>query len=643
MGRLVAWIRGLVSDLRRRRVFRAGAMYVVAAWIALQVAAIVFSALYFPDWALTVLVVVAAAGLPVTLAAAWAFDVTPEGIRRTEAAEGPDAFPAASPAVRVTLFALVLLVSGGGGWLTWAVWLRPAATGEPDRNAAAVDARPALEPTRLAVLYFDNPSGGTELAAVARGLTEDLTHELSQVEALDVVSRNAVKPYRDGSVSLDSIARDLEAGTLVEGSVERSGGDLVVTVQLIDASSGTHIASERVRRSGEDLFEVRQAVVEDVVRTLRRRLGEEIRVASIRRVAPSEEAWKLLYAGREAMDDAAEALQTGAVEAGRRLLVRADSLFGRAEAMDAGWVEPTVRRAWAALQLATTAGVSVRQWDRDAIREGIRHANRALEKEPDAPDALEARGTLRYRLAQASGGEEAGRLETLARSDLERAVADGPEGRARAWTVLGDLYRSHGRFDEARMAARRSREADPYLYHEHQYLFLVAHLALELEDPETARRLTRRGRALFPENRAYPALELLIAAGHEGPAVAPDTAWSLLEAVAGEDAARAWPPGLLLVASALARAGLEDSARSVGRRARAAASDYPEVRYYGANLHLLLGARDRALEDLRAYLDAQPGERAYVAHDWWWKPLRPDSEFRALVGEFAAGDATGQD
>lgn len=642
MGRLFAWIRGLVADLRRRRVLRAGAVYVVAAWIAVQVGAITFSALYFPDWALTVLVVVAVVGFPVTLAAAWAFDLTPEGIRRTEAAGGPDSPPAASPAVRATLFGLVLLVSAGGGWLAWTVWLQPAATGSSPDEAAATGALPALDPSRLAVLYFDNPAGGPEMDAVARGLTEDLTHALSQVGALDVVSRNAVKPYRDGSVPLDSVARDLRVGTLVEGSVERTGDELVVTAQLVDASSGTHMASERVRRAGKDLFRVREAIVEQVVWSLRRRLGQRIERETTRRATDSEEAWKALHAGLEAVENGQEAKLAGATETARRLLRRADSLFARAEEEDPDWIDPPVRRAWASLRRAQLGGVSIRQWDPDALREGLAHAGRALEKRPGEPAALEIRGILRYRLSQLSTAPGAPELRSAAERDLTDAVASEPS-RARAWAVLADLHRTRARFEEAREAARRSREADPYLYNDSRWLFLSAHLALELEELETARDLVRRGRNLYPGEGAFAALELLVGAGHEGPRIDPDSAWALLREVAGEDAGRRWPPGLVLVASTLARSGLEDSARAVASRARSAGRSPPTLHYYGANLHLLLGEPERAVAGLSRYLEERPDERPYVAHDWWWKSLRPDSAFRALVetGPVAAGPTGG--
>ena len=100
----------------------------------------------------------------------------------------------------------------------------------------AVRAPEALDPSHVAVLYFDDYSPDQPQGHVAGGLTEALIHELSQIEALSVVSRNGVKPYRDGTTPFDTIVRTLGVGSVVEGSVERYGDRLVVTFQLVDAS-----------------------------------------------------------------------------------------------------------------------------------------------------------------------------------------------------------------------------------------------------------------------------------------------------------------------------------------------------------------------------------------------------------------------
>ena len=115
------------------------------------------------------------------------------------------------------------ICTAGAGWVSWHLWLKPGAIA--GSNPLQVDSGPPLKPTDVAVLYFDDFSLGGELEYLANGITEALIHELSQVEALRVVSRNGVKPFRDPTISLDSLARVLGVGSIVEGSVEGSGDE----------------------------------------------------------------------------------------------------------------------------------------------------------------------------------------------------------------------------------------------------------------------------------------------------------------------------------------------------------------------------------------------------------------------------------
>ena len=123
---------------------------------------------------------------------------------------------------------------------------------------AMADAGPPMDPTKIAVLYFDDLSLDQDLAYLADGLTEALIHALGEIEPLRVISRNGVKPYRDLLIPIDSLARILGVGSLVEGSVERSGDQLVATVQLVDGTTQTQFFSERIVGGGDDLLALRE-------------------------------------------------------------------------------------------------------------------------------------------------------------------------------------------------------------------------------------------------------------------------------------------------------------------------------------------------------------------------------------------------
>jgi adenylate cyclase len=162
------------------------------------------------------------------------------------------------------------------------------AEGEPSGEEGAAAGVAPGDPSRVAVLYFDDRSEGD----LADGLTEALIYDLSQVEELDVISREGVKRYRD--VPLDSLVRALGAGTLVEGSVEQSGDLVRVTARLVDATDMTQLASIRVQQPRGELFALQDSLVADVLRGIQRQLGRDIRLDLARRATSSVEAWELV-------------------------------------------------------------------------------------------------------------------------------------------------------------------------------------------------------------------------------------------------------------------------------------------------------------------------------------------------------------
>lgn len=649
-------LRDLVAELKHRRVFQVAATYAAVGFVLVQAAAYVFEALLFPDWAHRLLVVLVLLGFPVALVLAWAFEVTPEGVRTTFGPAEDEAEPdeeAAHPRARRTVVAgvvgVVALTTAAAGWGAWTLWLSPGAAdggggevagaagpaagregGAPSRaRTTGSSERPALAPTRIAVLYFDDHSPGGELGHIASGFTEALIHELAQVEGLDVVSRNGVKPFRQPEVPLDSVARVLGAGSLVEGSVDREGGDLLVTVQLVDGTTATHIASRRVRGQTEAPLDLRDTLVEEVTTLLRRELGEEVRLREARTRTRSTEAWELYHLAQEWKEDADSMRADGETATARRLYLQSDSLLSRAEKLDPSWPDPAVSRGWIALSRARLGEPGVSETLREGLREGIAHANRALRLSPGDPAALELRGTLRYFLARTSVAGAADTLEAAER-DLRAAVEDDAN-RARAWARLSYLLQDRGRFTEARWAARRSRKADAFLGNDRDYLYLAAHLALELEELEEARSLTRKGLEQFPREPAFLSQRLLYLASTGDTPEEAEEAWRTVREFESLTRTEKWQNGHLRVAAVLARAGMADSARAVLRGVEMAPPPTPLSWYYAAYVHLQLGEEERALHLLSRYVEALPSRRAYLAHDWWWRPLREDPRFRAIV------------
>ncbi|HET7296434.1 MAG TPA: serine/threonine-protein kinase [Gemmatimonadales bacterium] len=497
-----------------------------------------------------------------------------------------------------------------------------------------------LDPRHIAVLYFDDLSPGQTLGYLADGLTEAVIDALSQVPALSVISKNGVAVYRASDVAPDSIARGLNVGTLVRGDVEQSGDRYHVSVRLIDGASGADYKRASFDQAGGDPLAMRDSLTRKVAEFLRQRLGEEVRLREERAGTRSPAAWSLRERAERSRKDAEAALERGDPSGTVAAFQRADSLAALAEAADANWAEPIVFRgevAYRRSRLAETPREAV-QW----IQVGSDDAERALHLAPNDPAALELRGTLRYfhwTLRVVPDPSAARALLQNARQDLEAAVQLDPS-RASAYSTLSHLYYQVEDVPAAVLAARRAYEADAYLSVARDVLARLFVGSLDLEQFSQAERWCDEENRRFPHDYRTAECQLMLMTT---PARAPDVgrAWRLV-AMLDTVAPPAYRPYLRLEArlragGVLARAGLRDSARHVLARTRAAATPAAdpgqELLAIEAYQRTLLGDRDEAIELLKRYSAANPGhfERGKDI-SWWWRDLREDPRFKALVG-----------
>ena len=380
------------------------------------------------------------------------------------------------------------------------LWLARQLIFQDEERMASTQA--SLDPRRIAVLYFDDHSEGQRFAHLADGLTEGLIHELSQVEVLEVISRNGVRPYRNTGVTLDSVVRALAVGSLVEGSIMRSGDRLRVTVQLVDAATLAHLDSRTLERPWGELFALQDDLVREVSRFLREQLGEEIRVRETRAGTGSVAAWELVQQATQLTENASSLFEPDRDFGGMiRVLEAADSLLAKAESADPAWLEPTVQRGWIAQHKAFMLGVQggpdepgFGNW----MRQGIVYAERALSGKPEDPAALELRGTARRWLGHFEfEATERVSLFDLAEADLRAAVAGDP-ARARAWNTLSELLQARQKFADANLAAHRALKEDPFLAEADQILQRLFWTSLELGHDTKARDWCEEARRQFP-------------------------------------------------------------------------------------------------------------------------------------------------
>src|SRR5881409_2656199 len=207
---------GFFEELQRRKVYRVAAAYIIAAGFIIQIGSAVFPAWELPNWAFRLVVVLLLVGFPIALILAWAFDVTPQGIRATPSATAPRMHRRRNV---IMLFATGVIVSAIAGF-----FLLPRA------SAHKID-------KSIAVLPFENLSDDKENAYFADGIQDDIMTNLSKIGDLKVISRTSVMPYRGKASNVREIGKALGVSTVLEGSVRRSGNRVRINVQLINAAN----------------------------------------------------------------------------------------------------------------------------------------------------------------------------------------------------------------------------------------------------------------------------------------------------------------------------------------------------------------------------------------------------------------------
>src|SRR3954471_2576527 len=237
----------LLAELKRRRVFRALIGYALVAFAVLQIIEPVMHGMHWPDGVLSYVVLALAAGFPVTVLAAWIFDLQGGRIERTA---GPRL-----EARRWLLLGIIGVAAAAPG-LIWYFGFR---------------ARPAISPS-IAVLPFVNISSDKENEYFSDGITEELINMLANVDGLRVASRTAVYALRGKSEGIQQIGAELKVGTLLEGSVRREGNALRVTAQLINVSDGYHLWSKSYDRELKGIFAVEDEIARSIADALQRKL-----------------------------------------------------------------------------------------------------------------------------------------------------------------------------------------------------------------------------------------------------------------------------------------------------------------------------------------------------------------------------------
>ena len=309
----------LFRELKRRNVVRVGVAYVVLGWALAQVAEFAFETFGAPDWALKSVVIVLLLGLPLVLFLAWAFELTPEGIKRDQDVDHSQSTVTRAGRRIDRMIIAVLLVA-----LTWFAWDRffagtdehPASTAEMSAAGPAdqgTDESTSVAEKSVAVLPFVAMSSGPDDGYFADGLTEEILNSLAGLPELLVTARTSAFSFKGKDLPIQEIAATLNVEHIVEGSVRRSGDRLRVTAQLIRADDGFHLWSETYDRDAGDTFTIQTDIAEKIALALDVFLDDDRRAAMATANVRNPEAFVAYQKGRELFTlahNVAEQLQT---------------------------------------------------------------------------------------------------------------------------------------------------------------------------------------------------------------------------------------------------------------------------------------------------------------------------------------------
>ena len=255
----------LFSELKRRKVFRVASLYAVTSWLLVQVAVAIETPLALPNWFDTTVIVLLLIGFPIALILAWAFDLTPDGMVRTPDEEATPPAPRNSIALMAGLVVMALAT----GYLMWAPDSDYAEIGLTTTAAAMeVDVSHPVPGfsgrAAIAVLPFVNMSNDPEQEYFSDGITEDIITGLQAYAHFPVIARTSTFTYKGKTQDLRTVARELGAGYILQGSVQKRGDIVRINAQLIDAQ-GRHLWAQKFDRSLDDIFVVQDEITQQIV------------------------------------------------------------------------------------------------------------------------------------------------------------------------------------------------------------------------------------------------------------------------------------------------------------------------------------------------------------------------------------------
>jgi TolB-like protein/Tfp pilus assembly protein PilF len=324
------------EELKRRNVIRVGIAYVVLAWLIAQVAELALDSFEAPGWVIKTILLLLALGLPLTLFFAWAFELTPEGIKKESEVDRSESITPKTGRKLDRIIIGVLVVALG--YFIWESRLADKAAESPvaeQRDAEVATLAPSVNERSVAVLPFANRSNLDDDLFFTDGIHDDLLTQLAKINDLKVISRTTMMQYRDSDMSIPEIARELGVATILEGGVQRAGQRIRINAQLIDVTTDEHLWAETFDRemTVDNLFDIQSEITRQIVTAVKGQLTPEEQQILESRPTDNLAAWEAFSRARDLIQTASYSPDT--FRAAERLLqeaVRLDPGFYAAQA-----------------------------------------------------------------------------------------------------------------------------------------------------------------------------------------------------------------------------------------------------------------------------------------------------------------------
>jgi TolB-like protein/Flp pilus assembly protein TadD len=446
------------SEVKRRNVYKVAVAYAIVGWLLVQVATQVFPFLEIPNWVVRLVIALVVIGFPIALVIAWAFELTPEGIKRTEDVD----LRAARPAKKHAWIYVVVI----GAAISIALFF----LGRYTAGNKTVATLPSELPSKsIAVLPFESLSEEKSNAYFADGIQDEILARLSKIGDLKVISRTSTQKYKSAPSNLREIAQQLGVANILEGSVQKAGDQVRITVQLINALNDSHLWADTYDRKMIDIFSVESDVAQKIAASLEAKLTGREKSEIAARGTNNPEAYDaylhaLALSNRQGIQDLEELIK-----------------FGR-RAVE---LDPNYAQAWVLLAVGESQKYFYPEQTEAQLTRARTAAETAMRLAPDSAEGPAAMGMLNYyclrnydaaltqlQIAHERAPNDAHTLLAIGlvkrrQGKIEDSIAVQQEA-ARLdplnediWANIGRGFRGLRRFEEARTGFERARSIGP--------------------------------------------------------------------------------------------------------------------------------------------------------------------------------------